>query len=402
MAFLSQSDFVCHNFQNTPGLDIMITGLETEMADAFQNPSTGALIVAAGLSFRMHNFKPLLLLGDKTIIETVIDKLIGAGIEKIVLVTGYRAAEIEELLSGRQLKIVRNENYALTQMFESVKIGLWELSGSCSRFFFLPADLPLFRIHTLTSMCATINREGAGVVIPAYREQHGHPTLISEKETGNILGHDGSGGLKGALTALSCRKYELNIPDPGILLDVDTPQDYLRLKQYQSSMDCPSSEVCQGILEWFGTPGSVADHCQAVARTALELTDALARKGHILNRPLVESAALLHDVARLEKDHARYGSSWLKQMGLSSVAEIVAAHMDVPEEAIEKLDERAIVYAADKLIIGDSRVSLEEKFEQAMARFGQDRIAAAAILERKDKTIRILEKISAINAICRE
>ena len=46
-----------------------------------------ALIVAAGMASRMKTFKPLLRLGEKTIIEHVIDTFRYAGIQDIVVVS---------------------------------------------------------------------------------------------------------------------------------------------------------------------------------------------------------------------------------------------------------------------------------------------------------------------------
>jgi CTP:molybdopterin cytidylyltransferase MocA len=51
---------------------------------------TGAVIVAAGMSSRMHDFKPLLKIGSITIVQRIIATLQQAGVDLIVLVTGYR------------------------------------------------------------------------------------------------------------------------------------------------------------------------------------------------------------------------------------------------------------------------------------------------------------------------
>jgi len=354
---------------------------------------TAALVVVAGLSSRMDQFKPLLPLGEKKIIERVIETLLSSGIENIVLVTGYRAKDIEQLLSSQPITFIRNEKYADTQMFDSVKLGLKELSGKCHRFFFLPGDIPLFRQHTLSVLSDAMRDQDACLSVPVYSGKRGHPVLIAEEAIGQILTYEGESGLKGALAELYGTKLELDVPDPAILMDADTPEDYSIFQKYYTEMEYPSPEVCLKILHWFNTDDRIIEHGQAVAQAAQELADELAKSGHLLNKALLRSAALLHDVARNKKDHALCGANWLSQIGYPAVAQVVSVHMNLPEEAVEKLDERAILYLADKLVIGNSRVVLDERFAQALKRYENDPEAAVAVRDRKDKAQRILMKI---------
>lgn len=97
-----------------------------------------SLIVAAGMSSRMKKFKPLLKLGEKTIIEHVVDTLYEGGVNKIVIVTGNRSDKIREQLKTRDVIFIHNELYESTSMFESVKLGLNYLKGKCDKLFFCP------------------------------------------------------------------------------------------------------------------------------------------------------------------------------------------------------------------------------------------------------------------------
>lgn len=198
--------------------------------------NASALVVAAGLSSRMQAFKPLLPLGRKTVIETLIDTLQAAGLTDIVVVTGFCASEVEAHLAGRGIRFVRNERYAETEMYDSVKAGLIALDGRCHRFFFVPGDVPLFQPQTLWALHDTMRVHQADVAIPLYNGRRGHPVLIDARLLEDIRCYTGDGGLKGALQSLSHARQELAVPDPGILLDADTPDDYQRLLVYQQSM----------------------------------------------------------------------------------------------------------------------------------------------------------------------
>ena len=61
---------------------------------------TAALIVAAGMSSRMGVFKPMLNIGSISIAQRVIATLQQAGVDRIVMITGYNAIQLERHLSG--------------------------------------------------------------------------------------------------------------------------------------------------------------------------------------------------------------------------------------------------------------------------------------------------------------
>ena len=105
-----------------------------------------AMIVAAGLSSRMGKLKALLPVGGEPMIRLTAKKLLEAGAEEIVAVTGYRREEIEAALAGLPVRFAHNENYAVTQMFDSVKLGLRavpEEYGRCRVRWTAPLSRPI-------------------------------------------------------------------------------------------------------------------------------------------------------------------------------------------------------------------------------------------------------------------
>lgn len=104
-------------------------------------------------------------------------------------------------------------------------------------------------------------------------------------------------------------------------------------------------------------PGAgVEAHCRAVEAEALRIAKALPLS---LDIELLACAALLHDSARGEKDHARLGALWLRDLGYEQAAAVVEQHHDWNGE---KMDEAAILFLADKCVREDKRVPLEERF----------------------------------------
>lgn len=95
------------------------------------------IVLAAGLSSRMKLFKPFLKLKEKTIIENSIDSIFNSGVNKVVVVLGYRAKEVESFLRDKydpsRLVCIYNDKYAETDMLTSIKIGISVLD-KCDAF----------------------------------------------------------------------------------------------------------------------------------------------------------------------------------------------------------------------------------------------------------------------------
>ena len=191
---------------------------------------TAALIVAAGRSSRMGDFKPMLTIGEMSIARRVVATFQQAGVTRIVMITGYQAERLERHLSGCGVVFLRNERFAETQMFDSACMGLRYLQDKCGQVLFTPVDIPLFTAATVQALL----RSGERLAVPACDGETGHPTLIGAELIGRILAYDGEGGLQGALQQCGAEMRAVPVADRGILHDADTPADYESLLRYHN------------------------------------------------------------------------------------------------------------------------------------------------------------------------
>jgi CTP:molybdopterin cytidylyltransferase MocA len=198
----------------------------------------GAVITAAGLSSRMGAFKPLLPLGNSTIIERIIGALREGGAEDIAVITGRDAGLIEKALAAYRLTFLHNSDYAITDMFFSAAMGLEFMAEHAGGIFFTPADIPLFSAATVRLLAERIREDNQHIVIPACQGRKGHPLVMLSQTAKELIRHKGPGGLRGAIDAYNGPKAILEVDDRGILYDTDTPEDYAYMlevmgKQYQ-------------------------------------------------------------------------------------------------------------------------------------------------------------------------
>ena len=192
--------------------------------------TTGALIVAAGMSSRMGDFKPMLNIGSISIAQRVVATFQQAGVDKIVMVTGYNAVALERHLTGNGIVFLRNEEFQTTPMFTSVGIGLAYLKDKCDRVLFTPVDIPLFTAATVQTLLAS----DAKLASPVCEGEIGHPTLIDSRLIDSILADSGDEGLRGALDRCGEPMTLIPVADRGVLHDADTPEDYRALLAYHN------------------------------------------------------------------------------------------------------------------------------------------------------------------------
>lgn len=192
----------------------------------------GGVVLAAGVSSRMGQFKPLMKIGDKTMIERVICGMQNAGAQKIVVVTGYNHEKIEALLKSKNVIFVYNENFAQTQMLDSVKIGLERISGFCKKVIICPADVPLVDPETIKKMASA---DGC-FIRPVHGEKHGHPVIADGNILGRICGYQGEGGLSRAISRCGITVTDVEVDDEGAFIDADTMKNYEQLVVYYNKV----------------------------------------------------------------------------------------------------------------------------------------------------------------------
>jgi len=192
--------------------------------------TTGALIVAAGMSTRMKQTKQIMKVGDRTMIERIVSSFYEAGVHDVAIVLGHMADEIQEVLKKYPVTFLYNKDYATSQMFDSVKIGLEYWKERCDRVLFCPVDVAAFSVETVQKLLFC---EGDWIC-PVFHGKKGHPILISTSVMSQILAYSGEGGLKGAFYTLGISPIMVEVIDPGAFMDSDKPEDYEKMKLYLS------------------------------------------------------------------------------------------------------------------------------------------------------------------------
>jgi hypothetical protein len=186
---------------------------------------------------------------------------------------------------------------------------------------------------------------------------------------------------------------EVDVDDRGTLLDMDTPSDYEALLKHLGLLKCPDESTCSRLLEKYQTPDNVIAHCRQVRELALRIADLLGHKGVSIDKGLLSSACLLHDIVRLEPAHETAGAKVLLTEGYPAAARLIAAHMDLPGDYSPKPDETALLYLADKLSRYGMITTFEEGLETLRKRYAGDPEALGHAENRIEHARMILEML---------
>jgi molybdenum cofactor cytidylyltransferase len=361
----------------------------------------GAVLLAAGYSSRMVKCKSLLPLGGLKVIERGIDTFRQAGIMDIRVVVGHRADELIPVLDELKIPHVFNEKYD-EGMFSSIVKGVQSLPTGTKAFFLLPGDMPLVKSHTVRLLERAFNKVRADIIYPVFQKHRGHPPLIGANCFPEILLGNTSEGLRQILERCEGKAYEVEVFDEGILLDLDTHEDYQQIMTDYHRRDIPTQAECDAILVKMNVPESIVNHGRMVAEISRNLALRLNQIGLNIDVQAVTAAGKLHDLAKGKPDHARIGGRILKKYGYHKVAQIVAAHTDMETDEEALPDEAAVVYLADKLVKGGCIVSIDERFSASMEKYAASAEAVAAIMKRRlraEKMEQTVEQLLGISLV---
>lgn len=348
-----------------------------------------ALIPAAGFSSRMGALKPLLPIGRSTAIEEAVIRFHEAGIRDVRVVMGSRSEKIAPILDRLAVRKIFNPEYA-KGMFSSIRAGISSLGPEIEAFFLLPSDVSLVKPATIEALVRAYRKGNAMVVYPRFEGYRGHPPLISMACVAD-LPEDCEGGLRTLLSRYDGQALDIDLIDESILMNCNTPEDYLCLQIYAARAGAPTERECRALWTRYRVSQEVIAHSREVARVAGMLAVRLNLAGFNMDTDLVVSAAYLHDLARHEPDHARAGAAILDDLGFGRTARIVASHTDI--QPGDRLDEADLVYLADKCVTGDSPVTLDERFERSLTKYGGKPDILEAVTRRLENARAIRDRV---------
>jgi molybdenum cofactor cytidylyltransferase len=183
---------------------------------------SAAVVPAAGKGERFGGQKLLARVGADLLLDRTLASLLDAGVEQVVVVAAP-AADLSAAgrLADTRVRIVTNADPS-RGMFSSIQTGLAACDGD--PMVVLPADMPFVLPHTVAVLMKAALTE-SGAIVPTSGGRRGHPIVLRRPACEALLRAPAASNVKDALAAAGLARSEWPVGDPGVLRDVDRPDD---------------------------------------------------------------------------------------------------------------------------------------------------------------------------------
>lgn len=186
-----------------------------------------AILLAAGESRRMGYPKPLLRLGSRTFLEILAAAMLQSAARLIVVVGAHAGAVRDAVPDDPRIVVVENPGYLRGQL-SSIKAALPHVSPDAGGALVHLADHPMVRAETFAAVIDGFRRLQKPIAIARYRGRRGHPVLFARELFAELAAAPEDQGARVVVAADAARVAYIDVDDPGVLTDLDTPEDLER------------------------------------------------------------------------------------------------------------------------------------------------------------------------------
>jgi len=186
---------------------------------------TSAILTAAGKSERMGTLKPLLPWDGANLLEYQISCLVDSGVSEVIVVLGYKADVLAPYVEGANVRYIVNPLY-LSGKTTSIKAAILQINPKTEAIMLIAIDQPR-PISIISALIDAHFNNNALITSPRFQHRGGHPLIFSsslKKELTSI--NEDSKGVRGIMQNYSDRIAWIDINNPIIRLDLNTPEAY--------------------------------------------------------------------------------------------------------------------------------------------------------------------------------
>ena len=190
-------------------------------------PTLPAIVAASGLSLRMSTSKPLMEAGGRSFLAHILGTLRkGGALPILVVVRDLDSPESEETRAQGGVPVLNPD--PTPGPISSLQAGIRALPEEAQGTLFCPADHPLFAAKTVQDLIRAFLASEAPLVAPAFNDKRGHPVIFGRELFPELLQRELPEGARTVVGRYYERRIVVPVQDPGILADIDTPEDYRR------------------------------------------------------------------------------------------------------------------------------------------------------------------------------
>ncbi|MFC4346995.1 NTP transferase domain-containing protein [Kordiimonas lipolytica] len=183
------------------------------------------IVLAAGRSSRSGAQNKLLSrMNGHSVIRQSLSAITQAAFSPPIVVTGHEGDAVEAALSGMKYRRLHNDGFQ-TGMASSLKMGLAEMPESAEFACVCLGDMPFVKPETLQALWQAGRRLSEfKIFIPTFNGKRGNPVLWHRDMVDMLMTVEGDKGGRHLIHDQEALVCEVPVDDPGILIDLDTPE----------------------------------------------------------------------------------------------------------------------------------------------------------------------------------
>jgi molybdenum cofactor cytidylyltransferase len=185
------------------------------------------ILLAAGESRRMGFPKPLLRLNGETFLAHTASSMLQTTERLIIVLGAHRDAIGAAVPADNRIAVIENPDYALGQL-SSIKAGLRAVSVHADAAIVHLVDHPTVMTESFSRLASEYESSQKPILVARYRGRRGHPVLFDRSIFDELQQAPTDVGARAVVKANMDRVIYVDVDDPGILLDLDTPADLAR------------------------------------------------------------------------------------------------------------------------------------------------------------------------------
>ena len=188
-------------------------------------PTVAGVIPCAGTSSRMGTSKALMDAGGRSFLAATVGSLVAGGCEPVVVVLAAGQEHEERKAKDAGAIPLLNPDPGEGPI-TSLRVALAALQGTVEAVAFLPVDHPRVRPETVARLREAFLGSDAPLALPVYEGKRGHPALFRQSLFAELTDPALEGGARTVVHTHLDAALLVEVDDPGVITDIDTPEAY--------------------------------------------------------------------------------------------------------------------------------------------------------------------------------